>query len=190
MARNFRIFGACNQQLAANYRRQAHVDGLAWNRGDFMSPYPVAFDPWATSLAAAQANVLASSRAQVAMLNENIRTIYLSKFNDWKISVDAGKIDNSNPPQPPKAYTLRTSVEGFAFPELGDDPVCAMPPVPQDRSRPQPQPVSVGNDQVQNVPPGDHFPVGFELTAPDGGRWQKQASPTPFGTAFYYARVA
>lgn len=150
----------------------------------------VSFDAWATSLAAAQANVLASSRAQAVMLNENLQTIYIGKFNDWKISVDAGKIDNSNPPQPPKAYTLKTSAEGFTFPELGDDPVCAMPAIPADRSKPQAAPSSMGNDQVQNVPLGDHFPVGFELTAPDGGTWQKQASPTPFGVAFYYARVA
>lgn len=155
-----------------------------------MNSNSVPFDAWATSLAAAQANVLASSRVQAALLNENLKAIYLGKFNDWKISVDAGKIDNTNPPQPPLSYILKTSTEGFAFPELGEEPVCAMPAIPEDRSKPQVQPASMGNDRVQNVPPGDHFPVGFEVTAPDGGRWQKQASPTPFGVAFYYARVA
>lgn len=151
---------------------------------------PVTFDTWATSLAAAQANVRASSQAEVALLNANLQTIYLGKFNDWKISVDAGKIDTSNPPQPPKAYTLKTNADGFAFPELGTEPVCAMPPIPQDRSKPQEAPNSTGNPQVQNVPPGDHFPVGFELTGPDGGAWRKMATPTPFGVAFYYARVS
>jgi hypothetical protein len=155
-----------------------------------MNPVLTPIDPWATSLAAAQANVLASSRAQVDLLNANLTTIYLAKFNDWKISVDAGKIDNSEPPHPPQAYTLKTTAEGFAFPERGSEPVCAMPAIPQDRSKPEVQPSTIGNDRVRNVPPGDHFPVGFELTAPDGGTWQKQASSTPFGTAFYYARIA
>lgn len=147
------------------------------------------YQGWQTSLAAAQATVAASSRAQVELLNANLKTIYLGKFNDWKISVDAGKIDNLNPPTPPMAYVLSTNAEGFSFPSLGSDWVCGMPPIPQDRSKPAAQPNVPGNDQVRNVPPGDHYPLGFELTAPDGTTWQKQASPTPFGTAVYYARI-
>jgi hypothetical protein len=34
------------------------------------------------------------------------------------------------------------------------------------------------------------MPVGYIATAPDGTRWQKQASPTPFGVAYFYARVS
>ena len=145
-------------------------------------------EAWATSLAAAQANVLASSRAQVSLLNANLTSLYLARFNDWKISVDAGKIDNSNPPLPPIGFTLAQNAEGFSFPVWGTEPVCAMPPIPQDRSKPAPPPSSTGNDRVRNVPPGDTFPVGFEILS-DGAVWQKQATPTPFGTAFYYARV-
>jgi hypothetical protein len=147
-------------------------------------------DEWSTSLAAAQANTLASSKVQVEHLNDNLKTLYLSKFNDWKIDVEAGKIPNTNPPQPPMKYVLATT-NGFSFPaESANEPICEIPAIPEDRSKAQAQPVYLGNDRVQNVPAGDHFPVGFELTAPDGGRWQKQASPTPFGVAFYYARVA
>jgi hypothetical protein len=33
--------------------------------------------------------------------------------------------------------------------------------------------------------------VGFKMTDPANGRiYQKQASPTPFGIAYFYARVA
>jgi hypothetical protein len=154
-----------------------------------MATNSLQLDPWATSLAAAQANVLASSTKQVQLLNDNLKTIYLGKFNDWTISVLAGRIDNTNPPQPPKAYTLETTPDGFSFPAPGNDPVCAMPPVPPDYSKPQVQAVPEP-ENVRNVPAGDTMPVGYILTAPDGGRWQKQSSTTPFGVAYFYARVA
>lgn len=145
---------------------------------------------WQTSESVAQAHVLESSRAQVRMLNGNLTAQYLGRFNDWKISVDAGKISNANPPQPPLGYGFVTDSQGYTFPqENGGGPVCDMPPIPQDRTAAQPEPHSTGNERVQNVPPGDHFPVGFEITAPDGTRWRKTASPTPFGTAYYYAAV-
>ncbi len=146
-------------------------------------------DAWATSLKAAQANVLRSSQAQMEHLNEQLLALYLGRFANWKISVDAGKIDNRNPPKPPAAYVLETTSEGFAFPALGEEPVCAMPAIPPDRTQPQVLTITTGNARVQNVPPGDHYPVGFEVTAPDGVRWRKMASQTPFGLAYYYARV-
>src|ERR1041384_5355686 len=146
------------------------------------------FDVWPTSLAAAQANILASSRAQAALLNENLKTIYLGKFNDWKISVDAGKIDNSNPPQPPASYVISLFPDPanehvkWAYPDQSGAPVCDMPPIPEDRSKPpEPKVAWDGDGEVKNVPAGDTAPVGLTITAPDGSKWQKRCSPTPFG---------
>src|ERR1051325_3145499 len=134
-----------------------------------MSPFQTPLDTWSTSLAVAQANVERSSRAQMELLNANLKTIYLGRFDGWKQMVEAGQIDNTNPPKPPAAYILKISEGGFYFPELGTDPVCDMPPIPADHSKPAPVVSTTGNDRVQNVPPGDHYPVGFEITAPDGG---------------------
>jgi hypothetical protein len=64
-----------------------------------------------------------------------------------------------------------------------------MPPVPDDYSKPKAQPIAEPTT-VMNVPPGDTMPVGYIATAPDGAKWQKQASATPFGIAYYYARIA
>jgi hypothetical protein len=154
-----------------------------------MDSTPLNLDAWQTTLAAAQANTLASSTATAQHLNDELKNRYLSAFNDWTISVLAGRIDNSNPPQPPAGYDVVTGPEGFAWPALGTTPVAVMPPVPPDHSKPQvqtfPEP-----DNIRNVPPGDTMPVGYTLNAPDGSRWQKQASPTPFGVAYYYAKVA
>lgn len=143
-----------------------------------------------TTLAAAQKNVLDSSKAMVVRLNDNLKTIYQGKFANWKISVDAGRIDTSNPPQPPMGYGLETDSQGFTFPKENiGGPVCTMPAIPQDRSKPQAPPASMGNGKVMNVPVGDHFPVGFEITSPEGGVWKKMATATPFGTAYYYELV-
>lgn len=148
------------------------------------------FDPWATTLEAAIANTLASSTAMVDHLNSQLKNRYDSQFESWKISVQAGKIDNSNPPQPPVGYELLVNKDGFSFPELGDKPVAApRTDIPADYSKPfvlvLPEP-----DHVRNVPKGDTMPVGFMLTDSEGRRWQKQASVTPFGVAYFYARVA
>ena len=150
-------------------------------------------DASSTTLAAAQANVLATAMKNIGIMNDALLADYMLKFDNWEISVNAGKIDNSNPPRPPASFTL-----GYAPDETGvrwatwiqnGPPICDMPKLPEDRSKPAAPPNQQGSGDLMNVPPGDHFPVGFEVTAPDGQRWQKQASITPFGTAYYYARV-
>ena len=142
-----------------------------------------------TTLAAAQQNTLASSTVMAAHLNDELKKLYLSRFNDWTISVLAGKIDNSNPPKPPVGYDVVTGPDGFAWPVLGQTAVCTMPAIPEDHSKPQvltiPEP-----DRIRNVPVGDAMPVGYIATAPDGAKWQKQASPTPFGVAYFYQKVS
>jgi hypothetical protein len=64
-----------------------------------------------------------------------------------------------------------------------------MPAVPPT-IKPYTPPVLPEPDNVRNVPVGDTMPVGYRLTAADGSVWQKQASPTPFGIEYYYARIA
>jgi hypothetical protein len=155
-----------------------------------MDSIPLSLDAWATSLPAAIANTLASSTAMATHLNDELTRLYLSRFNDWTISVIAGKIDNSNPPKPPTGYVLITDPIGFSWPSLtGTEPLCDMPPIPADYSKPQvlviPEP-----EHIRNVPRGDTMPVGYVAIDAAGNRWQKQASPTPFGVAYFYARVA
>lgn len=142
-----------------------------------------------TSLGAAQANTLAAVKVQVGNLNDNLRSIYLTAFSNWSQSVVAGRAENSNPPIPPKGYTIMTSPEGWAYPGQGNDLVCDMPPIPEV-PKPYTPPVLPEPVNIRNVPVGDIMPAGYLLTAPDGTRWQKHATPTPFGVAYYYARVA
>jgi len=161
-------------------------------------------DICATTLQAAQANTLASVQQQVANLNDVLKSNYLTAFHNWAQSVLAGRSDNSNPPQPPKAFVVGyfndpTSGPGsmgfygnqviqWAYPAPGDDPVCPMPAVPSIPAPPAPLPE---RDDVRNVPLGDTLPVGCKMTDPATGHvYQKQASPTPFGIAYYYTRVA
>lgn len=100
-----------------------------------MSTVPIALDADATSLVAAQANQLASSNIMVSQLNGNLKTIYLTAFNNWKISVEAGRIPNTNPPKPPKGYVVSApDAHGFQWPVIGNDPVCDMPSIPEDHS--------------------------------------------------------
>jgi len=159
-----------------------------------------------TTLEAAQANTLAAVQSQVANLNNGLKSNYLTAFNNWAQSVLAGRNGNTNPPQPPKEFivgyfTDPTTGGGsatpgayagkavqWAYPAIGTDPGCPVPPVP---SVPAPPPPLPERDDIKNVPLGDTLPVGFKMTDPATGHvYQKQASPTPFGIAYFYARVA
>ncbi len=102
-----------------------------------MGTIPVKLDPETTTLEAAQANVLASAKLQCDFRNEDLKTIYMTAFNNWKISVDAGRIDTSNPPQPPNGLVVKVDAEGWAYVTRGDQPVCDVPPLPEDRSKTQ-----------------------------------------------------
>lgn len=154
------------------------------------NPITPALDAWATTLEAAIANTLASSTVMVEHLNSELKNRYDSQFESWKTTVLAGKIDNTNPPQPPVGYELLTGRDGFSYPELGTSMVCQpRTDIPPDYSKPfvlvLPEP-----DHVRNVPKGDTMPVGYVITDPQGQRWQKQSSVTPFGVAYFYLRVA
>jgi len=85
------------------------------------------------TITAAQQNQLASTKIMVANLNKNLATIYLGAFSNWKISVDAGRISNANPPQPPNGYVVSDpDAQGFQWPVIGNSAVVPMPPLPDD----------------------------------------------------------
>jgi len=155
-----------------------------------------------TTLEAAQANTLAAVQIQVEHLNDALKSNYATTFGNWAQSVLAGRSDNSNPPKPPTAFVVGyfndpTTGNGgpygdkivqWAYPAQGKAPVCAMPAIP---SVPAPPPPLPERDDIKNVPAGDTLPVGFKMTDPATGHvYQKQASPTPFGIAYFYARIA
>ena len=159
-----------------------------------------------TTLKAAQANTLASITLQVVDLNNTLTSNYLTAFNNWLENYTAGRIsDKATAPQPPNGYVVGyfvdpTSGKGatgpygempveWAYPAMGTMPVCAVPPIP-DIPQPFVPPVLPEPENIRNVPPGDSIPVGRTIDAPDGTKWQKHASPTPFGMAYYYAKVA
>lgn len=148
-----------------------------------------------TTLEAAMANTLAAVKIQVDQFNEQAKGNYLTAFDNWSISVVAGRIDNTNPPQPPNGFVVGLFTDPtnnralWAYPAAGTAPVMPMPPIPP-ASKPYTPPVLPEPDFIRNVPVGDTMPVGFILTAANGARWQKQSSHTPFGTAYFYAKVA
>ena len=156
-------------------------------------------------LGAAQANTLAAAQRQVKDWNENLKSNYLTAFDNWSQSVLAGRADNSNPPKPPNGYVVsyftdpttgpgslgpygETPIQ-WAYPAEGIQPVCAMPPVPPT-AKPYVPPVLPEPDNIRNVPVGDTMPVGYRITTADGSVWQKQASPTPFGVEYFYSRLS
>ena len=155
----------------------------------------------ATTLQTAMANVTAGAQQQVTSLNAALQADYLVVFTNWAERVVSGQAPDINPPQPPDAYVVgyftdsTNSNARWAYPVTGTQPVCVMPPlpvVPQTNlatpAPPSTAPADIGSKQ--NVPVGDTMPVGYKATAPDGSVWQKMASLTPFGTAYYYERVA
>ncbi len=135
----------------------------------------------------AQANYAAEATTVAATLNKSLVDNYQAGFQNWAGQVVAGRIPNTNPPQPPAAYLAVRASNGWSYVIRGAERVCAVPAIPQLPPASAPIPES---DTIRNVPPGDTFPVGCTVTAPDGARWQKKASPTPFGIAYYYLRIA
>jgi len=49
---------------------------------------------------------LPPSNARVIDWNALLKSNYLTAFDNWSQSVLAGRVDNSNPPQPPKGYVV------------------------------------------------------------------------------------
>ena len=142
---------------------------------------PSIITPFPTSIEAARANILASSTQLVAALNADLKNRYLAAFNDWCISVNAGRIDNTNPPQPPKAYELAPADEnGFVWYQVSKTtPVCDEPPVPESKLNPPAVPdgtVDIGADLGGGwyaAGPHDRVKPGTIITLPNGLKLQK-----------------
>jgi len=109
-----------------------------------------------------------------------LKTRYLSLFNDWCISVHEGKIDTSNPPHPPIGWRLMSpDKDGFVWYEIGGDPVCDMPPLPENRLNvPEPPAgtIDLGADLGGGwfaAGPHDRVAPGTVVTLPNGLKLQK-----------------
>lgn len=91
-----------------------------------------------TSLAAAQANVLAAATALVAALNASLIDHFTNvDFANWVLNWTNGKIsDPATAPQPPRAYVVAyftdptNSTIQWAYATQGSAAVCAMPTIP------------------------------------------------------------
>jgi hypothetical protein len=171
---------------------QAEIDQAIQNQIGVDPQAPLPSNP---EIAQALANSATSAAAAAANLNSNLTQIYLTGFQNWAQQVLAGKIPNTNPPQPPDAYLAAQASDGWTYVIRGTDPVCAMPPIP---SIPQPASgmvVAIGSRIANtnfwaalpanaNVPNGYTTPqpttaadgtVGFFsfLACPFGGWWEK-----------------
>jgi hypothetical protein len=153
----------------------------------------------ATSLESAQANVLASSQAMAANLNENLKALYTTAFNNWAISVKAGRISNDKPPAVPKSFVVvQDPVSGFSYPEQRGGPVCDPLPVPPDPNRQPgavstlvPNTIDVGKysgfggwyaaGPLDTWPPNKKTPP---VTLPDGSTRVFMKVPAPVGSQY------
>ena len=98
----------------------------------------------ATSMAAALTNALTGAKQRCADLNAALTTDYLTQFKSFSDNVTSGRVPNTNPPQPPKAFIVGympdpttgpgspwyPTVIQWPYATPGNDPVCAMPPIP------------------------------------------------------------
>ena len=136
-------------------------------------PDPVTgIDPWPTTQNAIN-NAAIQARSLVANSNANALTVYMNAFNGWAQSVVAGKIDNTNPPQPPMAWVIVTDpTTGLANAVVGTTPVCPLPPIPPSHVQTQPTPPPNNIDIGPNIPvsglPSAYFQVGPTDTWPIG----------------------
>ena len=86
-----------------------------------------------------QAVYTANTAAEVAQLNQNLKTFYLGAFNNLLVSVLAHAIQPStvNWPSPPLAFVVSPpDSNGFTYAVLGTTIVCNQPAIPPDNSNP------------------------------------------------------
>jgi hypothetical protein len=142
------------------------------------------------TLEIAQANVKASAVAQSAALNAQLEFHFQTAFDNWKISVEAGRIPNTNPPRPPKAFAPTDDGNGWFSPVQGSEPVCEMPPIPEDRFTPKAAPPAMNIDIGAEVPGcgGTWFAAGERDSYPAGKQTPPMQGP-PDGLVHVYVRV-
>ncbi|HLK63671.1 MAG TPA: hypothetical protein VKU19_09535 [Bryobacteraceae bacterium] len=165
-----------------------------------MSTSPIASGIAQTSLQAAQANVLANSKAMVAKLNADLITIYHSAYADYVTNMQSGQnvpAERRNPPVPPMAWEVAPpNSDGFQFYQIGTTPVCPEgPAVPCNYDNPQPnsQPnvIMIGvliTGKWYQALKGDTFPSGMTTPPqPDGHTYEKFGAPVGPG---WYLQVS
>jgi len=150
-----------------------------------------------TTLTAAQANILASSKANCALLNNNEIKTYISAYNDYCLAMGSGSfvpVERRTPPAPPFAWVLAPAdANGFVFYiQSTTETVCAqLPPVTYvgGITAPvyPPDVVAIGHQIIPgwfSVLPNDTWPAGKETEAqPDGHVYVKQLT---IGGAWYH----
>ena len=138
-------------------------------------------------IAQAIANYATEAAKVAAVLNNNLQSNYLTGFQNWSNLVLAGKIPNTNPPQPPISYIAAKASDGWTYVIRGTDPVMSVPPIPQLPTTGPAGVVAIGsriaNTNFWAALPHDTAPANFTTPNPsttqDGvvGFFTKVASP-------------
>jgi hypothetical protein len=89
---------------------------------------PVAALPSNPDITQALANYVAAANSLTTQLNSNLQSIYDTAFSNWAAQVQAGKIPDADPPQPPDGYEAATASDGWTYVILGTTPICSVPP--------------------------------------------------------------
>ncbi|HTS26973.1 MAG TPA: hypothetical protein VMH81_13950 [Bryobacteraceae bacterium] len=155
-----------------------------------------------TTLAAAQANILANSQMMVSKLNADLIAKYNQAYADYVTNMQSGEnvpADRRNPPVPPMAWELAPpDPNGFVFYEIGHTPVCAQGAAVgcnYDNPQPNTQPnvIMIGGP-IPGAPKwyqalkGDTFPSGMTTPPqPDGHTYEKFGAPVGPG---WYLQVS
>jgi hypothetical protein len=166
----------------------------------------------ATSLAAAQANALAAIQLQVANLNNNLKSNYLTAFNNWLINWNAGRVsDKTTAPLPPNGYIIGffndpttgpgslgpygDEVIQWPYPQVGTAAVTDQPPIPAI----PPAQGSLGPNHIHvgvslgsgwwSTGADDTFPPGKTtppVTSDDGTTGTFEKFGAPVGSGWYF----
>lgn len=130
-------------------------------------------------------------RRIVTMQNDVDLDNFLAGCKDWAEANERNRgMKLPLTPKPvakPKALVFSViDIAGARYVWQEDGPRAVCPDLPALPPAPAPLPEA---SSIRNVPVGDTMPVGYTFIAPDLTRWQKQSNPTPFGIAYFYARI-
>jgi hypothetical protein len=130
--------------------------------------------PDTTSLSAAQANILASSTAQVQRLNDDLKARYHSLYADYVLNMQSGGVVPPERRVPPNA-------DGFVFYQVGLTPVCDPgPAVGYNGGLAVTGGLVEGQIDIGNFDEGTFWSAGRTDTWPAG----KKTPPLPAGPTY------
>ncbi len=149
-----------------------------------------------TSLAAAQANILATSTDRVAFLNAQLKAQYTQAVENWNVNASSGQQNlQGKPPVAPHAYELAPpDSDGFVWPQISattlitSDVEVVMPNV---APVPVPNTIVVGNaigGGWFSAGQGDTFPSGSTtppMTTSQGVNGTFEKFGAPVGNGWY-----